>query len=500
MDTSAVMISQKGACLMGRILTALILTMLCITVHGAEREPIITIHGSGWVEIGQIGHSSDTTNYYHQGAPIRRTFGHINAHADLSDNWEGALGIGAAITHESSGRVRESGKLEFHIEPYIQEARFTYFFGGKLTPLLKFTSGYFSYNYNSSVRNLGLYLLRGPVYPGILFSGFETKEISTKVNDLETNARAHILGLNLENNLGSFCHNIILSSEMDLKPVFDYSLAYIAKYHFGKVLTIGSGINFYHLFAIQPSLTDLDNELWEDIETADAAHPWDRKYTFQDTLRADTLTSGMGGDSIVALVDTTILSHRGIKMVGFFNFDLKPLIGWELGPDELEIYGEVGLIGTNSYKGVFGTISERMPIMIGFNFPTFNVLNNLSLEVEWYGAQFRDDYQYIMNNLSPLPASNEKLNRTVNAAGDSIRIARVMYPNEDPYNVNNMVKDNWKWSLHASKVIQNQLRISMQIANDHFRFKNNAADAPIYESVFSTLDDWYGMVKMSYFF
>jgi hypothetical protein len=497
--------NHKNSFFPGGLTLALI---LCSLLTGLSRayEPVVTIHGAGWVEIGQIVNSSDTADYYHKGAPIRRTYGHISSLADLGPNWEGSLGIGASITHESIGRVKESKDLSITVDPYIKEARFTYFMGGKEKPSLKLTCGYFDFNYNPAVRNLGLYLLRGPVYPGILFSGFETREISTRVNDMEVNARAHILGLNMEHHAGPFTQNLILSSEMDLKPVFDYSLAYLARFSMGGFLQLGAGINFYHLFAIQPKLTNLDQSLWENIETSNASHTWDRLYSLMDTLRIDTLVNSTGGDSIVATVDTTVLSHKGIKTVAFFNLDLKPLIGMNSTTSELQLYGEIGIIGLNSYNGVFGDLSERMPVMLGFNFPVFGLLDNFSFEVEWYGARFRDDYQYLMNNQSPLPASNTKLNRTVTAAGDSIRIRGNTYPNEEPFNVNNVTKDNWKWSLHASKVIQNSLRISAQVANDHFRFKSNAAGTPLYEAATTKMDlsdlytDWYWVIKASYFF
>jgi hypothetical protein len=62
-----------------------------------------------------------------------------------------------------------------------------------------------------------------------------------------------------------------------------------------------------------------------------------------------------------------------------------------------------------------------------------------------------------------------------------------------------MIQDDWKWSLHGAKTIKNHIRISGQIANDHFR-TGGTQFSNTYETAFTTLKDWYLMAKLSYFF
>ncbi len=70
------------------------------------------------------------------------------------------------------------------VSPYLVRADFTYAWWNTEDSKLKLTGGYFPYTYNPEVKNLGLYLLRGPVYPGVLISGFETKHIAPVANML----------------------------------------------------------------------------------------------------------------------------------------------------------------------------------------------------------------------------------------------------------------------------------------------------------------------------
>ena len=121
--------------------------------------------------------------------------------------------------------------------------------------------------------------------------------------------------------------------------------------------------------------------------------------------------------------------------------------------------------------------------MVGFNFPAFRLLDNLSLEVEWYGAKFRDDlWRYQTGRSlypSPLPVSNGDV-RNIDVES-------------------NQKRDNWKWSLYAAKTIRNHFKISAQVANDHFR-PGGVVGSPSPEAILSTPEDWYWMMKIACFF
>jgi hypothetical protein len=123
--------------------------------------------------------------------------------------------------------------------------------------------------------------------------------------------------------------------------------------------------------------------------------------------------------------------------------------------------------------------------MAGFNLPAFNLLDFLALEVEWYGAPFPDDFATFnhtrANEPSPLPSGYKEVTRDTN-----------------------VTRDNWKWALNGSKTIMNHIRISGQLANDHFRpgvFQGYGDNYPAAsESLLSASNDWAGTLKVSYFF
>jgi hypothetical protein len=191
--------------------------------------------------------------------------------------------------------------------------------------------------------------------------------------------------------------------------------------------------------------------------------------------------------------DTTNLSYNGTKVMANASFDPKPLFGgaaW-LGPEDLKLYGEVALIGldnSDAYKKVYGDYVHRMPVMVGFNFPVFKQLDHLSLEVEWYGSHNEDNldgYRIVGESqpVSPYP-TNWNYSTFVRRSSHN--------------------RDNWKWSLHGARTIQQHVMLSFQVANDHYRpglFEGYAdSNPPHRNAVLVTPKDWYLSTKLAYFF
>jgi hypothetical protein len=210
-------------------------------------------------------------------------------------------------------------------------------------------------------------------------------------------------------------------------------------------------------------------------------------------------------DSLGAPVyDTLRYTLKGTKVGAFFSLDPKGLFGrGSLGPEDLKLYGEAALIGVQDYRGIYDDKSQRIPVMLGYNLPLFGLLDHLSLEVEWYGARYRNDLYKLEEGFSPIPPSNQ-LSSTArkpeqDSTGRYLSYGGERIPYQDPFDLENMRKDDWKWSLHGAKTVKGHLRISGQIANDHFRPGGTyAADG--YETAFSTLKDWYWMLKVAYLF
>ncbi len=490
------------------------------------------VQGFGWLVAGRVMRSTDSLNYNFNGNWMQNAAAQITANIIVDEHWDGALGIGIGQAHAMQGTTSDAFRLSMDIATYISEARFSYTIGPRDAPKFRLTSGYFAFNYNPNVKNLGLYLLRGPVYPGILMSGFEANE---------TLDIAHILGFQLHSTIGPLKQDLILNMETEIKPLLDISPAYVARLSMGDVFNMGAGVNFYHLIPVvsKAHTNPRDPELFTFGPKGVVNHPYERLFVYIDPESIDSTVLDDSGNEVPQSVidsavntgvsyrrfandidgevlytgDTTWLSHSGVKLTAFFGFDPKPLIKADIfGPNDLILYGEVGIIGVKNYKGIYDDITKRIPVMLGFNLPTFKLLDNLSVEVEYYGAPWKGDLDKIQNLFSPIPVSNKDIERRPyaiidTATGDTIKTVIATEGNEvhenvpwgSPYDAENMTTDNWKWSIHASKTIKDHIRISAQVASDHFR-PSGTALTPTYFEIFTTPTDWYWMAKLTYFF
>jgi hypothetical protein len=503
-----------------RVSTPLIPLLLAAAVSGASKDGLkLKLSGKGWYEFGRVMRSSDTliSQYDYNDNFIHSPGAQFTILADISEHWDGAMGLGGFESQDPQGGIFNSQqrKREIGFNVYITQANFAYTLGAKEAPVLKSTFGLFPFVYNPDVRNLGEYLLRGPVYPGILFSEFESKRIDPTI--------ANTLGINLKSVFGGLTQDLIFKNETDLPPLFDFSLAYLAQYKVKEVFTIGFGVNFHRLIAMKPGLTDLTDAGFrkDNRSPLSVRHPYQQKYIYvpvdtvafnaDGTLKpnADNRDSANGTFTrlddttyIWSSRDTTLLSHRGTKLMGRFSFDPKGIFGaGPFGPNDWKIYGEAAVIGTKDYPGVYEKITERIPVMMGFNIPTFGLLDDCALEVEWYGAKFRDDYYKITKETSPIPVSNhnQEYDRKADAFGRLESDTTLAFADFD---VQNMAKDDLKWSLYLAKTMMRHLRVSLQVANDHYRpWEHSPSGATSrYESAFTRPGDYYVKSKIGFTF
>ena len=472
-----------------------------------------SLHAKAWTDMGKIVHSTDTLQVNYNGNWQQSIGMQFHGTAQLSEHWEGGLGFGLSQNYHSSGSQDEEKFTLSKYVNYVSEARVSYAYGeDKANPAFAVDLGNFAFNYNPNVKNLGLYLFRGPVYPGFLVSGF--KEFHTDTT------RAAFLGARFHHGMGNFRQDLILSSERDLPPSFDWSLGYLARYKALDAIEIGAGANFYHLFAENADITDPNrgtaNGLFnkEDALYADTAtkfHPYNLQYY-----------EVIGGD-------TTLYTHRGIKVMGMASIDIKRLLGLEapFGEKDLRLYGEAALIGVKNYGTIYAKRSERVPFMVGFNLPTFGILDFLSIEYERYPARYKADYSKLgydrslyfkniappkvltLKNPSAIPISAKDLadeKYTILANGDFVNTQsgdtiQVKGTDLDP---ENMTADDVKWSVNLEKTVAGHVQFSGQIANDHFvaRPVRNGliTEAGGMSEVLTSMKDWYFMFRIGYFF
>lgn len=471
---------------------------LCLSMTLSHGENLkYMVHGAGWTEFGRIGRASDSL--LPKGDPnvvldingnsLVSMGAQFTVNADFADQWEGALGFGAHKVTHSMGHGQKAFFTISMFHNFLTESRLTWYSGEKESPNLSVTLGSFPYKYNRDAHNLGLYLFRGSVYPGILLGGFQDFAVDT--------SKATQLGAKVHHAMGNFSHDLILNSERDLPPTFDWSLGYVAKYRAFNALEIGAGLNMYRLIAYDKKLQTpgklSDSEL--------RGSPRSR------LIEVDPTKPG----------DTVFFTHQGTKAMAMFSLDLKPLFGIEsMSGDDLKLYGEGAVIGFKNYGKTYGDIMERIPVMFGFNIPTFGLLDRLSLEVEHYGSPYRNDLANLGNNNlvadwttqdhpipSPKPVTNADYG--INAAGDWVDV------NGDTIHVagtglarENVSTDNLKWSLFLEKAVSGHIRFMGQVANDHYRPRPVAtnvifSDGGLAEA-FSESSNWYFMFRMGYYF
>jgi len=473
------------------------------TLAIAEIGSAFKLHGHAWFEGGRIMTASDSLingvapdNALNLNGNILQSPGaQITAFSDISDNLEGVFGFGVHKSTHAMGNDGRSALLAISLyQSFLTQSRLTYFQGEKSDPEYSFTLGLFPFKYNRDVKNLGMYLLRGPVYPGILMGGFQDFAVDS--------TKGTMLGLNIHHKMGRFSHDLILNSERDIPPTFDWSLAYIAKVKLG-AMELGAGTNFYRLLPYDSKLTTPGKH----FTNAELGFKKDR---YVEVAPGST--------------DTVFFTHQGTKVMGMFSLDMQKLLGVELfHPDDMKIYGEAAVLGTKDYGETYGDIKKRIPAMIGFNIPTGGWLNHLSLEVEYYGATYRNDLARIGNNntvapwtIQAHPIPSPKPVGYVDYGIDTVTGIWVRPDFNDPSKNDtvrvfgtamdkaNQTKDNLKWSLIAEKIISNHISVLVQVANDHYRPKSVAKGLIKSEGgtqeAFASPQDWYFMFRMGFFF
>jgi hypothetical protein len=480
--------------------------VLATCLIAQEKDVTIRLKSSAWFEVGRVMHSTDTLNalYNYNDNWLQSVGAQFTIIADIGETMQGAMGLGGFQNQSQVGTIIHSQAASIGFERYVTEARCSFFLPDRKKSLFKFDIGLFPFNYNSNIKNLGLYLFRGPVYPGILISEFDSKSIDTTVSN--------IMGLHIQNNLelgdiGLFSHDIILNNERtDFAANFDFSLAYLASINLGGIIEFGTGVNFYRMLPMDESFTNLtDRSTFRIKRYSDTKS--DLEYEFAN-MHADTIYDLVDPTIIDTIIlDTLLMSHQGTKLMANLAFDPKPLFNSEVfGPNDLNIYAEAAIIGTKDYRGVYEDIMERLPIVFGFNIPAFGFLDVLALEIELYKNPYRNDYRKLEVLSSPIPMSNLDYSRR-RLSNDPDTSAYYLLSSDttllfEDFDVENMHGDDIKWSLYLSKTFQKHAVISAQIASDHLRLTETNPFGTVnrYETAFTDIKDWYFMFQVGYLF
>ncbi len=361
-----------------------------------------------------------------------RVYADLNLNADVSRR----LRIVAGLEGEMAFSQRSDNAFRQSLHPlqflYVNQAE------GIVTILddrsvfpLALHAGYMLYKYNPQATNLGEYMFRSMTYPQVLFNQFDFTQ-------------ARILGLRLHNTLweNRIVSDVFFTSSVNFYPMYDFSAVYIGSIKPVQAVEIGYGIDFDRVLPVNDSLTtpkSVDNTY------VNPANP----------------------------LDTTRYSFSGIKIMGRLCFDPKAFFPHRIfGQEDLKIFGEMAILGVQNYPGDYPNLWQRIPLMFGFNFPGFHILDVFSIQGEYFRSPYADSYYEVMWKFAPRP--NTQAPR---------------YGNND-----------WKWSVYASKKLFGGMSLVGQIANDHTQVDVAREEDADYQEAMRANGMWCWMLKIKFEF
>jgi hypothetical protein len=368
----------------------------------------------------------------------------------------------------------------FYIGPSDAEAN--YRFGSAEGTSLTLGGGMFPFRYNPDAGDLGEYLFRSGPYPSTIMTGGlgGLTAIGDQFTVLE--------GFHVNLHAGNLNADALLTTETGLPPLYDWSLALVLDYKLADgLLDLGAGVDFKRIIQVDAKKTKvlaLENSyfrkhgVWYSGQATNYKNPAEflgrlgdaaiAKNTPADSARAQAFYAESRADS--AIVDSLAVggpwldpatglvpgaayyTPAGILLMGRASLDFKKLFPSDKFSDsDLRLYAEIAVLGVKNYPVYYEKITERMPIMIGFNLPTFHALDLLSVQVEYFNSPN-------LNNTYTLGEKNWAIPY----------LPEDDHFSQDGYN-DLTQKDNYSWSILARKRIFSVLTLNGQIARDHMR-------------------------------
>jgi hypothetical protein len=257
---------------------------------------------------------------------------------------------------------------------YPNDVEVNYSFGNLERPWLQIALGYFPYKYNPDAKDLGEYLMRSEAYPSLIVTDFEfpmTRELGLRVGGFAGNPA-----------IDEFKWDLLLTSETHGFPQQDGTLTGVVSNSLFNMLDIGAGVSFQRLFPVSDANTTpkRTNAIWPDGNMYFKENGDTEYYSF-------SAIKLMGRASL-----NPLRFVPEFKIPPSFIFGTKPFFGKE----DLKIYGEVAVLGLNSYvaydsvadslgvnhwqrlpdtANLYDNIRDRMPIMAGINLPTNPIIS-----------------------------------------------------------------------------------------------------------------------------
>ena len=349
-----------------------------------------------------------------------------------------------------------------HLTVSLSDAEGIVNFGNEEICALQAQFGVMPFKYDGNVKNLGEYLFRTGEHPAYIQNSFDY-------------AYSTLTGIRLNAEVfKKLSFDVLFTQETQIIPINDWSLSFLAGYK-NSLLDVGAGIMFDRLI---PVAGKMDVPVFQ-------GGAQDTFYTSDGTL--DSLR--WGGTKLMARV---AIDPKAILPEGINRF---------FGKEDGKIYAEAAILGLNSFTAYkkatdpqgniipgsyvvdsmmnfYSDIKQRIPIMFGFNVPTFKLLDYLSVELEYFGWPYSPSLYDYQNLVYTVP--------------------KPIIPKVSGKEALYTKSDDWKFSFNVRKTIFGHFSIIGQIARDHTRHDAYYSSFADPEEVFLDNNDWGWWLKLQY--
>jgi len=322
--------------------------------------------------------------------------------------------------------------------------------------------GWLPVKYNPQARNLGEYLFRSNCYPNVVVSGFE-------LADKEKLIGLHGMYQNDFTENTWVKGDVFFNVEMGLYPLYNLSLSYILSANLERFIELGAGMYHQHLISVD------DKKLKPGVD----------QFKYPRDVREFNVVGYNGPNG-----DTILYTFKGTKAMGRITLDPKAFFDLPFfGSEDLKVYGEMAILGLKDYPYWYDNIKDRMPLMFGFNFPTFKILDVLSVEFQYWTYPWWNSAENIWKYGSPVPLCGDQ---TDDGAIPDFELSDKMRKHND----------DWRWSVYASRKIAERIRISLQFASDNMSKTAWSPPPPTYSKyteIMTSKRQWYWVSRIQFY-
>ncbi len=525
-------------------LSALAVGALCALATAEDKVEMKPLHVGASLYFGQMFNIEDSASdfsNFNSTVTLPQTSLWMIQNATFNERMDFSLGIAGTFWYPFP-EDKDVGYTSYRTGGVaISQASGNYKLGDLENPWLQISVGQQGYKYNPYAKNFGEYLYRSEAYPTTVRTG-DWGAID--------NAGAGIWGAAFKGRFlnGLITNDLLVTLANERSPLNDLSIGDILSVNVGKVFQIGGGVVLSRLISIDPakSKPKLKETGWFEYTAADKAR-WDAylaqktavdpKYletaklvkttrladgklvtipdsglTVGTTYWANSnralvhyLVQGDVADTVAAKAgiyksnDIEYIDYQATLLMGRFSFDPKPLLGGAadmFSAQDLVLYGEMSVLGTKNYPLYYTETSQRMPMMIGFNLPTFRLLDFLTFEAEYLKNPHMNSDAVPALNRAPRPKSALATRPEIPDIADEFDdggISEAVPSNTRMYRVNN-TDDDVKWTITALKSF-GVWNVAFQYGTDHFRPLTNAF-RPSYTEAATTEDARYYMLRL----